>query len=69
MDKEVVVHIYNEMLFSHKKKRFWVSSSEVNEPRAYYTEGSKSEREQQISYISAHDTAREGEGGTNWHTK
>ena len=32
-------------LLSHKKEHIWVSSSEVDEPRAYYTEWSKSERE------------------------
>ena len=29
----------------------WVSSNEVDEPRAYYTKWSKSERESQILYI------------------
>ena len=53
MDKEVVVHIYNGILLSHKKDRIWVSSSEVDEPRACYTEKSKSEREKQISYTNA----------------
>ena len=48
MDKEVVVNIYNGILLGHKKKHIWVSSSEVDEPRAYYTEWSKSERERQI---------------------
>ena len=32
----------------------WVSWTEVDEPRTCYTEWSKSEREQQISYINAH---------------
>ena len=32
----------------------WVSSNEGDEPRAYYTEWSKSEREKQISYIDAY---------------
>ena len=50
MDKEVVVHVYNGMLLSHKKEDIWVSSNEVDEPRAYYTEWSKSEREKQILY-------------------
>ena len=45
MDKEVVVHIHNGILLSHKKEHIWVSSNEVDEPRTYYTEGSKSERE------------------------
>ena len=32
----------------------WVCSNEVDEPRAYYTEWSKSEREKQRSYINAY---------------
>ena len=35
-------------------KRNKVSSSEVDEPRAYYTEQSKSEREKQMQYINAY---------------
>ena len=31
----------------------WVSSDEVDEPSAYYTEWSKSERERNVSYIDA----------------
>ena len=53
MDKEDAVHTYNGMLLGHKKELIWVSSNEVDEPRAYYTEWSKSERERQISYINA----------------
>ena len=45
MDIEAVVHEYDGMLLSHKKECIWVSSNEVGEPRAYYTEWSKSERE------------------------
>ena len=45
IDQEFVVHIYNEILLSHKMNK-------VDEPRAYYTECSKSEREKQIPYIS-----------------
>ena len=45
MDKEDVVHIHNGILLSHKKECICVSSNEVDEPRAYYTEWSKSERE------------------------
>ena len=52
MDKEAVVHIHNGILFSHKKEHIWVSSNEVDEPGAYYTEWIKTEREKQISYIS-----------------
>jgi len=45
MDKEAVVHIHNGILHSHKKEHIWVNANEMGEPRAYYTEGSKSERE------------------------
>ena len=44
MDEEVVVHVSNGLLLSHKKEHIWVSSSEVDEPKAYL-EWSKSERE------------------------
>ena len=54
MDKAAVVHKYNGILLSHKKEHIWVSSNEVDEPRAYYTEWSKLETEKQISYISAY---------------
>ena len=54
MDKEAVVHIYNVIVLSHKKEHIWVSSKEVDEPRAYYTEWSKSEREKQILYTNAY---------------
>ena len=46
------VHIYNGILLSYKKECIWVSPNEVDEPRAYRTEWSQSERERQI-YISA----------------
>ena len=52
MDKEAAVHIYNGMLLSHKKEHIWDSSNEVDEPRAYYTEWNKSERENEILYIN-----------------
>ena len=54
MDKEVVVHMYNGILLRHKKEQAWVSSSEVDEPRACYKEWSKSEREKEIPYINAY---------------
>ena len=39
MDKEVVVHIHNGILLSHKKNAFEsVHSNEVDGPRAYHTE-------------------------------
>jgi len=31
IDKEVVVHIYNGILFSHKKLHIWVSSNEADD--------------------------------------
>ena len=36
MNKEVVLHIYNGILRSHKQECIWVSSNEVDETRAYY---------------------------------
>jgi len=54
MDKEVLVHIHNGILFSYKKERIWVSSNEVDVSGAYYTEWSKSERETPIQYINAY---------------
>ena len=54
MDKEVVVHIHNGILLSHKKEHIWVSPNEVDEPRAYYAEWSKSEREREILYSNAY---------------
>jgi len=53
MDKEVVVHVHNEILLSYKKEHIWVSSNEVDETGAYYTEWSKSERETPIQYAAA----------------
>ena len=44
-DKEVMVHIHNGILLSHKKGHIWVSSNEVDQPRTYYTEWSESGRE------------------------
>ena len=47
-----MVQIYNGMLRSHRKEHVWVSCSEVDEPRASYTEWSNSEGENQILYIN-----------------
>ena len=44
----------NGILLSHKKECIWVSSNEVEEPRAYYTQWSKSEREILILYTDAY---------------
>ena len=54
MDKEDVVHIYNVILLSHKKERNWVICRDVDASRDCHTEGSKSEREKQMSYINAY---------------
>ena len=53
MDKEVLVHIQNEIFLRYKKECIWVSSNEVDKPGANYTE-MKSERERQILYIKAY---------------
>ena len=45
-----LVHIYNGILLSHKKKRNGVICSEVDGPRFCHTEWGKSEREKQIPY-------------------
>ena len=49
-----MVRIHNGILLSYKKEHRWINSNEVGEPRAYYTELSKSERERQISHINAY---------------
>ena len=49
-----MVYINNGILLNHRKEQIWVSSSEVDEPWAYYTEWSRLEREGQISYINAY---------------
>ena len=53
MDKEVVVQMHNGIFLSCKKECIWVSSNEVDEMGAYYTDWSESEREKQILYINA----------------
>ena len=45
MNKEVVVHGHNGILLSYKKECICVSSNEVEEPRAYYTQCSKKEKD------------------------
>ena len=44
MDIEIVSHIYNGILLSYKNEHIWVSPNEVDEPKAYYTAWSKSQR-------------------------
>ena len=50
MDKKAVVHMHHGILLRYLKKCIWISSNEVDETGAYYTEWSKSERERQIVY-------------------
>ena len=54
MDKEDVVHIYSGILLSHEKERNLVICRDVDGPRDFHTEWSKSEREKQILYINAY---------------
>ena len=54
VDKEAVVHIHHGILLSYTNERIWVSSNKVDEPGAYYTDWSKSERERQILHINAY---------------
>ena len=49
-----MVYIHEGTLLNCKKECIWVSSNEVDEPGAYYTEWSMSERERQILYINAY---------------
>ena len=50
MDKESVVYTYNGILLSYKKEWNIVICSNMDGPRDYHTEWSKSDRERQISY-------------------
>ena len=52
MDKELVVHTHNGILLSYKNECVWVTSNEMGETGAYYTEWSKAERETPIQYIN-----------------
>ena len=52
MDKKAVVHIHNGVLLSHWKEYIWISSNEVDETGAYYTEWSKPERKTPIQYAA-----------------
>ena len=46
-------YIYTiEIFLSHKEERIWISSNEVDEPRAYFTEWSKSEKEKQYHILT-----------------
>ena len=70
IDKEVVVHLHYGILPSHKKGQIWVSGTEVSELRTCYTEkayfqGKTRDPDVENGLV---DTAREGEGGTNWES-
>ena len=52
MDKKAVVHIHNGVILSHSKEYSLISSNDVDETGAYYTESSKSERKTPIEYIN-----------------
>ena len=54
MAKKAVVHIHNGVLLSHSKEYIWISSNEVDETGAYYTEWSKLERKTPIQYTNAY---------------
>ena len=47
-------HAWTFILKVATKECIWVSANEVDEPRVYYTQWSKSEREKQISHINAY---------------
>ena len=52
IDREYVIHVYNELLLSHKKDRNNAIFSNVDGHRDDCTEYSKADRERQISYIT-----------------
>ena len=54
MDKKAVVHIHNGVLLSHKKEFIWISSDEMDETGADYTEWSKPERKTPIQYTNTY---------------
>ena len=54
IDKEVVVHIYNGILLSHKKEQNGVICRDVDRPGDCHTEWSGSERKKQILNVNAY---------------
>ena len=54
MDKEIVVRIHNGILLSYKNESIWISSNEVDETGAYYTQWNKSESKTPIQYINTY---------------
>ena len=53
MDKKAEVHIHNGVLLSHLNEYIWMSSNEVDETGASYTEWSKPERKTPIQNATA----------------
>ena len=53
MDENVVVHIHNGILLSHKKEHLGVSSNEVDEPRTYI-QSKVSQKEKDEYHILMH---------------
>ena len=49
-----MAHIHNGVLLGHEKEYIWISSNEVDETGAYYTEWSKPERKIPIQYTNAY---------------
>ena len=46
------MHIYSKILLSHKKEWMWISWTEVGEPRACYTDWSKSEMQNKYCILT-----------------
>ena len=54
MHKKAVVHIHNGVLLSRKKEYIWISSDEMDETGADYTEWIKPERKTPIQYTNTY---------------
>ena len=54
MDKEDVVHLYNEILLRYKKEWNNAICSNMDWPRDYHAKWSESDRERQIPYDTAY---------------
>ena len=55
MDKQALVTIHNGVLLSHQKEYISINSNEVDETKAYYTEGSKPRPQKNaIQYANAY---------------
>ena len=53
MDKEVVVHIHNGILLSHRKEHVRISSDELDEPKPII-QSKVSQKEKDKYYILTH---------------